>query len=156
MPKQSPVSNRDRKKQNETDQQHAAARLHAGVERGGRINQEGANCCGRGHRQNVFGRVGQTSRFSVATVAADNVKRLQNHDQRNAIDQNKLEGADEKRIAAHVAHEPVEHDPEGDVTCGIEQSDDPVMIAHPGQEALPFLARQDDPFGAVLPNWWLA
>ena len=115
FPEKSSISERDRQKRNEADQQNAAARFHRRVERRCRINSERAQRRSADHCQNVLGRVGQTSHVGVSVVAAHDVERLNDHGQQEAIDQNKFKRAEKENISPGQGDHSVNQYPANDV-----------------------------------------
>src|SRR5262249_5563817 len=59
----------------------------------------------------MFGTIGQASELRVAIVAAHNEERLDDHRQRQYINQKELDGCRVKAIAAEEAHRTVNQDP---------------------------------------------
>src|SRR5205814_9072786 len=122
------IEERYRDEQNKTDQKDAAARFHVALVRRRRVNQQRTNygrCC---DRKNMLGSISQTARFCVSIVTPNNVKRLYDHDQRDAIDQNKFERGDKECVPAQVTDKVVEHHPANDVAKSIEQPDRPIRL----------------------------
>ena len=138
--KKTAIEERYRDEQNKTDQKDAAARFHIALVRRRRVNQQRTNygrCC---DRKNMLGSISQTARFCVSIVTPNNVKRLYDHDQRDAIDQNKFERADKKCVTPHVTHKTVDQHPANDVTKRTEQPDCPIVVASTGNYPLRFHA----------------
>ena len=127
-PHKPPINERQRQERDKADQKHATARLHTRVVSRSGIDNERTDCCRGRDRENMFGGVGQTASLNVPIVPADDIKRLQNDCQDDAIDQNEFERSREKLIAPDVADDPIKEDPANDVVADIKQGYDPIVF----------------------------
>jgi hypothetical protein len=75
----------------------------------------------------MFGTISQASHLRVAIVAADDEERLDDHRQRQYIDQKELKGCRVKAIAAEEAHRTVNQDPARHIKQKEERRRSPLM-----------------------------
>src|SRR5713226_7076262 len=92
-----------------------------------RVNQEGAEHGRANEGENMFGSISQASELHVAIVAADDEERLDDHGQRQYIDQKELEGCRVKAIAAQEAHRTVNQDPAREIKQKEERRRSPLI-----------------------------
>src|ERR1043166_1814658 len=124
--KKPPINNRPGKKNQETDEDRAAARFHRAIESGRGIDEQRADRGRAWDRKNMFGRVGKRSSIVVPVITADHEQRLANHCQLNHVHEKKLEGPDEEIIAPEKSGDTVDRNPAYDIDYEQEKADAPI------------------------------
>src|SRR5206468_5680447 len=84
------ISQRQRQKNREAQQEHAAARLHRLIKGRGGINQHRAHYGRRRNRKNVLGRITKGQFLDCPIIPANKVQRRHNHTELNKVDDEEL------------------------------------------------------------------